>query len=88
MGNIGQTITTNEGSIRRQPLPKTKIDALVRRHGRKDSVDLLRVMIKEEFPDRIAVVTSFSKGQGGNGFGELGKPGKPGTESAGSQILQ
>lgn len=59
MGNIGQTITTNEGSIRRQPLPKTKIEALVRRHGRKDSVDLLRVMIKEEFPDRIAVVTSF-----------------------------
>ena len=51
---------SREGSpTERSTWLRRQAESLNGRHGDKDPVDLLRAMIEEEFPGRIAVVTSF-----------------------------
>ena len=59
---MGKTIypeKTGDRSVRYGSSFRPNVEHLIKRHGDKDAGELLRVMIEEVFPGRIAVVTSF-----------------------------
>jgi len=52
-------VKTPDSWVRHMPPSKSNVEDLVRSHGGKDAEELLRVMIEEVFPGRVALVTSF-----------------------------
>ena len=59
MGKNIRPVQTADRSVRRAPSFSSNFENLIERHGDKDAAELLRVMIEEVFPRRIALVTSF-----------------------------
>jgi len=59
MGKNIPRVKTGDGSLRHGPAFGRNFEDLFQKHGEKEALDLLRVMIEEVFPGRIAVVTSF-----------------------------
>ena len=59
MGKDQNPAGTADGSVSRKPSFKQNVEDLIHSYGDKDAAELLRIMIDEVFPGRIAVVTSF-----------------------------
>ena len=59
MGKNIPRVKKGDGSFRHAPSFGQNIQELLQKHGEKEASELLRVMIEEVFPGRIAVVTSF-----------------------------
>ena len=59
MGKNISPVNTVDGSVGHGPPLRLTVEDLIQKHGDKDAAELLRVMIEEVFPSRIAVVTSF-----------------------------